>query len=101
MPTHTDDLMAVFQITISIRVLDFKIAVIAKEFITGSDINVIAVECDSAQTPIRTAAFEIDTAGIPVDVLFAGLRFETDRIDTAVTLALLAATYYGCRYEFG
>jgi len=101
MPTHADDLMAVFQVTIAIGVLDFKIAVVAKEFIAGSNINVIAIESDSAQTPIRTAAFEIDIAGIPVDMLLAGLRFKIDRINTAVTLTLLAATYYGCCNEFG
>ena len=93
--------MAVFQVTVAVRMLDFKIAVIAKEFIAGSDVDVIAVESDSAQTAIRTAAFKIDTAGIPVDMLLAGLRLEIDRVDTAVTLALLAATNNGCRYELG
>ena len=67
--------MAVFQVTIAVGMLDFEIAIVAKEFIAGSDVDVIAVESDSTQTSIRTAAFEIDTAGIPVDVLFAGLFF--------------------------
>jgi len=91
----------VFQVAVAVRVFDFKIAVVAKEFIAGGDVDVIAVESDSTQTAICAAAFEIDTAGIPVDVLFAALRFKIDRIDTAVTLALLAATNNGCRYEFG
>lgn len=89
------------QVAIAKGMLDFKIAVVAKKFIAGRDVDVISVEGDSAQTSIRTPAFEVDIAGIPVNVLFAGLRFEVDRIDTAVAFALLAASDDGRRNEFG
>jgi len=49
---------------------------------------------DKADKPLRTATVEIYFAGIPVDVLFALLRFEVNRVYAAMTLALLAATYY-------
>ncbi|MCH9004503.1 MAG: hypothetical protein IH838_04340 [Proteobacteria bacterium] len=52
------------------------------------------------QAAVRTTPFEIDFAGIPVDMLFAGRRFEIYCIDAAVTPALLAATHDGRRDEF-
>jgi len=50
------------------------------------------------QAAIRTTPFEVDFAGIPVDMLFAGRRFEIYRIDAAVTFELLAATHDRCSY---
>ena len=100
MALHANDFMAVLEVLVAIGGRDDEIPVITKQFITGCDIDVITVECDTAQAAIRAASFEIDVARIPVDVLRRGLRFEIDGKDAAMAFALLTAAYDGGRNKF-
>ncbi len=85
--------MAVLQISISVRLLDLKITVVAIQLIAGGDVDVITVECDAAQATICPATFKVYAARVPVDMLLARLRIEIDRVYAAVAFALLAATH--------
>ena len=80
---------------------DLEISVVTEQLVTCGDKYVISIKRDSAQTAVCAATFEIDAAGIPVDMLFAGLILEIDRENAAVAFALLAAANDGCRDEFG
>jgi len=93
--------VAVLQIAISIGTLDLEVPVVAVKFVTGSDINIVTIEGDSSQAPVCAAAFKIDVAGIPVDVLFTGLFVEINGVYAAVAFTLLAAADDGSRDELG
>ena len=100
-PVLAYDFMAVFQITTSKRLADLEISVKAKQFVTGGDVDVVAIERDATQTAFCAAAVEIDLAAVPVNVLLTCLGFEVDRVNAAVTFVLLAAAHDGRRNEFG
>ena len=100
MALHTDDFMTVLEVLIAIGSGDVEFPVVTKQFITGSDVDIVTVERNTAQAAIRTATFEINIACIPVDMLCRGLRFKIDGENTAVAFALLAATYDGGRDDF-
>ena len=86
------DFMTVFEVTISERTLHFKVAVIAKELVARSNMNVIIIDVDATQTTIGSATLKVNFAGIPVDMLQALLRFEIDRVNAAMAFALLGST---------
>lgn len=90
------DFMTVFEVTVSERALHFEVAVIAKQFIARSDMNIIIIDIDAAQTTIGAATLKVNFAGIPVDMLQALLRLEVDRIYAAMTFTLLGSTNHGC-----
>lgn len=100
MALHTDDFMTVLEVLIAIGSGDVEFPVVTKQFITGSDVDIVTVESNAAQAAIRTATFEINIACIPVDMLCRGLRFKIDGENTAVAFALLAAAYDGGRNDF-
>jgi hypothetical protein len=67
--------MTVFEVTVSERALHFEVAVIAKQFIARSDMNIIIIDIDAAQTTIGAATLKVNLAGIPIDMLQALLDF--------------------------
>lgn len=89
--------MAVLQIVVLIGSPDFEAAVETKKFVTCSDQDIVITECNAAQAPITTAAFKVYLARVPVDQLHNILLLKIDHKYAAVTLALPAAAYDGCR----
>ena len=89
--------MAMLQIAVLARSLDFEVAIVTKKFVARCNQNIVIVECNAAQTPVGTAALEVYFGRVPVDVLLNLLFLKIDRKYAAVTLALLAATHDGCR----
>lgn len=85
--------MTMFEMPVPERILDLESAVVAEKLIAGGDIDVITVNRDATQAPVGTAAFEVDLIGIPVNVLFAFLFLEIDRVDTTMAFALPATSY--------
>ena len=57
------------------------------------DINSVTVEGDAAKPAIPAAAVPIDVDSIPVDDLPHRLLFDINQVNTAVTLALMAASH--------
>jgi len=90
---HATYFMTMFEMPVPERILDLESAVVAEKLIAGGDIDVITVNRDATQAPVGTAAFEVDLIGIPVNVLFAFLFLEIDRVDTTMAFALPATSY--------
>ena len=99
-PIPAADFVAVLQVPVAVRRLDLEVPVVPEQFVARGDVDGVLVELDAAQAPIRTASFEIDAAGIPVDVLDDLAPVEIDRIHAAVALALLGASHDGRGDEF-
>ena len=91
--------MAVLQIVVLVGSLQFEAAVETKKLVTCGDQDIATAERNAAQTPVATAALEVYLARVPVDQLGDVLFLKIDHIYTAVTLALAAAAYDGCRDE--
>ncbi len=92
--------LTVIQILVLTDSLDIETAGVPKQLIASCDQDIIVAECDTAQAPVRAAAFEVNVACVPVDVLLNILILEIDREYAAVTLALLAAAHDGCCDKF-
>ena len=87
------DFVAVLQVPVAVRRLDLEVAAVPEEFVARRDVDGVLVEFDAAQTAVCAAAFEVDSARIPVDVLDDFAFVEIDRIHPAVALALLGASH--------
>ena len=57
------------QVLVLIRSLYFKAAVVTKKLVACGNQYVVTVECNTAQAPVGAAAFEVNFARVPVDVL--------------------------------
>ena len=88
--------MAVLQIAVRAGSPDLEAAVVMEEFVACGDKYIVVAECDTAQSPVAAAAFEVDLARVPVDQLLDILILKIDRKYAAVTLTFPAATYDGC-----
>ena len=68
-------------------------AVVTKEFVACSDIDVVAGECNATQVAVGAATFKVDLGDVSVDVLFTFLLLVIDSERTAVAFTLLVASY--------
>lgn len=91
--------MAVLQIVVLAGSFHFKAAVEMKKFVACGDQDIATAECNAAQAPVATTALEVYLARVPVDHLRNILFLKIDHKYAAVTLALAAAAYDGCRDE--
>ncbi len=90
---HTADFVTVLEVAVLEGILNLETLVVTKEFVAGSDVDIIIGKCNAAQSAVGTPAFEIDLTGVPVDVLFALLFLEIDGEYAAVAFALLATPH--------
>lgn len=81
-------LVAMFEILVSMRFKELEMSIVNKNFVTGCDIDFIAMKSDSAQAAISTPAFPAYRRIIPIDHLFELTRVKIDEIDAAVAFAL-------------
>ena len=91
--------MAVLQIKVRTGSPDFEAAIVMKKFVACGDQDIATAECNAAQAPVATTALEVYLARVPVDHLRNIPFLEIDHKYAAVTLALAAAAYDGCRDE--
>ena len=85
------DFVAVLQVGTAKRLSNIETGVIDKQFITGSDVDIAAKECNTPKAPVPAAASEIYFTGVPVDFLLDLPGSKIDDVQTAVALALFAA----------
>jgi len=90
----------VLQIAVSVGLFDLEVSVVAVQLVACRDIDVVTVKGNAAQAAISPAAFKVDFARVPVDMLLARLGLEIDREYAAMAFALLAATYDGRSDKF-
>lgn len=88
--------MAMLQITVSTGRFDLEAAVVMKQFVACGDQDIVATDCNAAQTPVATPALEVDLAGVPVDHLHDVMILKINQKYAAVTLAFAAAAYDRC-----
>ena len=98
-PLILANLLAVIQVLVLADILDFETAVVPKQLIASCNQDISVAECDATQTPVATAALEVNLALVPVDSLLDFLFLKVNRIYAAVTLPLLAASHDRCCYE--
>ena len=78
----------------------FEVRRVGEEFVAGGYVNSLAVEGDATKAAVPPAALPVDIGFIPIDGLADRSIVEIDQVNTAVTVALVAAANNGGRYEF-
>ena len=100
MPIDPMNFMAVLQVAILVRAQHVEVAIVNKQFVTGGNIDFVAIESNAAKATIGASPFPVDFVGIPVNALRSLLLLEIDGKYTAMAFALLTAADNGSYDEF-
>ena len=74
----------------------FEVWGISKQLVTGSNVDRIRIEGDTAQSPISTAATPIYINRVPVELLFEALIVEINQVNAAMAFTLATPTNNRC-----